>query len=86
MPSSIETTLLEIVGKHGGQQQTPSGEELSGAQVLTLPLDDLDIDSMSFLEVMFAVEETFDIEFGNVTLGSFASLTEVAEKIRTMRG
>jgi acyl carrier protein len=86
MHNSIETILLEIVGKHGGQQQTPMGVELSGPQILTLPLDDLDIDSMSFLEVMFAVEETFDIEFGNVTLGTFASLAEVAEKIRTMRG
>jgi acyl carrier protein len=79
LDATISGTLLSVLASH--LQSIPAGVDLTVAS-----LSDLGLDSMSAIELVVAIEDTFGTQFPDETLvrETFATFTSLETVVRSM--
>ena len=54
---------------------------LTDKEILSLPVNAIGLDSLDFLELVFELEEKYDIELEEVSVTAFPTLSSVADVI-----
>lgn len=81
MSDDIKKRMFDIVQRVAGKQLSSSGKQITVETLLSSSLDDLDIDSITLLEVIMEVENDFDIELGEVDPESYETFQDVAKDL-----
>jgi acyl carrier protein len=76
MNKSVEDVIVDEIRKQA------VGNELESEALLATPLEALDIDSLSMLEVVMNIEERYDIRIDESALDECSTLKEVAALVR----
>jgi acyl carrier protein len=71
MNKSVEDVVVDEIRKHA------VSDKLNQGVLLTTPLDDLGIDSLSMLELVMNVEECYDIRIDESALDECVTLKDV---------
>lgn len=77
MSDVIKNRLFTLINKVAGKQLSSSGKSIDIETLFSTPLDALDIDSITFLEIIMEVEDEFDITLGEVDPDHYASFADV---------
>lgn len=85
MVDDVQSRLVAIVTSLRVRPRKTDGAALTDAEIAELPLEKIDIDSLTLLEVMYLVEEDFGIVFGDVAVEDFATLGDVAARVTDLR-
>jgi len=85
MTAENTARLVGILCDLRARPRRADGAAYSDDEIAALPFEKIDLDSLTFLEVMYRVEEEFDVVFGDVAVREFANLADVAARIGEMR-
>lgn len=86
MTEDFRTTLFDITNKVAGVQKNAAGVPLTVEQLFSAPIDSYDIDSITFLEVIMAIEDKFDVTMGETDPESYETFADVeADLLRQIK-
>lgn len=86
MTEDFRTSLFDIISNVAGVQKNKLGAPLTAVELFNEPLENHDIDSITFLEIIMAVEDKFDITLDETDPESYTTFSDVeADMFRQIR-
>jgi acyl carrier protein len=81
MTAAIESELIRILTELRKRPQSPDGKCIDDAEIAGLALDQIEVDSLAYLELMYRVEEKYDVVFGDISVDTFESIRDIAAEV-----
>ncbi len=69
-----------------GLANTPGARSLSDAALISRPMQELDVDSLSIMEFVMTVEDRFGVELDELAVNHCQTIGDLAALIRQARG
>jgi acyl carrier protein len=77
MNEALRSDLARIIYEVDGEQKKPDGSIYSRDELFETPLDELDIDSLSFLEIIMKIEEHLGGELDDIDPEKYRKISDL---------
>ena len=85
MDEETAAACIEIFRNVAGPTNPRDGGSLSNAQILSDPIDSFDIDSLTIMEYIMAVEDRFNVELDEQAVNRCANIAELVTLVSVAR-
>ena len=84
MHEQLRSDIARIIYEIDGIQKKPDGSIYTTDELFEAPLDELDIDSLSFLEIIMKIEEHLGNELDDIDPGKYKKISDLESDLIDM--